>query len=73
MLTYCLKCKRNTENKDPKMVKTKNGKIGLSSKCAECGSKNSGFRKKQEATELLSNLEMKTPLSKIPFLGNLWF
>ena len=39
MLTYCLKCKRNTENKYAKMRKTKNGRVILSSKCAICGSK----------------------------------
>ena len=49
ILTYCLKCKRNTENKDAKMVKTKNGRIALSSKCAICDSKKSRFMKEQEA------------------------
>ena len=39
MLTYCLKCRKNTENKDVKMIKTKNGRVILSSKCAVCGSK----------------------------------
>ena len=38
-LTYCLKCKRNTEDKDAKMVKTKNRRIALSSKCPACGGK----------------------------------
>ena len=45
MLTYCLKCKRNTENKDAKMVKTKNARIALSSNCPVCGSKKSRFMK----------------------------
>ena len=39
MLTYCLKCKKNTKNIDAKMMKTKNGRFVLSSKCAICGSK----------------------------------
>ena len=52
MLTYCLKCKRNTENKDAKMIKTKNGR-GI------CGSKKSRFMKEQEAKGLLSNLGVK--------------
>ena len=39
MLTYCLKCRKNTKNKDAKMIKTKNGRLALSSKCAICGSK----------------------------------
>ena len=40
MLTYCFKCRKNTENKDAKMIKTKNGRLILSSKCAICGCKN---------------------------------
>ena len=39
MLTYCLKRKKNTNNIDAKMMKTKNGRVVLSSKCAICGSK----------------------------------
>ena len=39
MLTYCLKCRKNTENIDAKMMKTKNGRFMLSSKCTVCGSK----------------------------------
>ena len=38
-----------------------------------CGSKKSKFIKKQEANELLSSLGIKTPLSKIPLLGNILF
>ena len=45
MLTYCLRCKRNTNNIDAKMIKTKNGRLNLSSKCAVCSSKKSGFMK----------------------------
>ena len=65
--------KRNGENKDAKMVKTKNGRVILSSKCAICGSKKSRFIKEQEAEGLLSNLGIKTPLSKIPLSGDLLF
>ena len=65
MLTYCLKCKKDTENVDLKMMKTKNGRFILSSKCAICDSKKSRFMKEQEAQGLLSNLGMKTPLSTI--------
>ena len=39
MLTYCLKCNKNTKNIDAKMMKTKNGRFVLSSKSAVCGSK----------------------------------
>ena len=70
MLTYCLKRKKNTKNIDAKMMKTKNGKFVLSSKCAICGSKKSKFMKEQEAEGFLSNLlGIKTPLSNIPRLN----
>ena len=72
MMTYCLKCKKNTKNIDAKMIKTKNGKLMLSSKCALCGSKKSEFMKEQETEGLLSNLGIKTPLSKIPLLNVLF-
>ena len=72
MFTYCLKCKRNTKNKDAKMVKSKNDILSLSSKCALCGSKKSRFMKEQEAKGLLSNLGIKTPLSKIPLVNVLF-
>ena len=39
MLTYCLKCKRNTKNIDSKMLETKNSRLMLSSKCAISGNK----------------------------------
>ena len=55
------------------MIETKNGRLILSSKCAICDSKKSRFIKKQEAEGLLSNLGIKTPLSKIPLLGDLLF
>ena len=34
MLTFCLKCKKYTQNVDSKMLETKNGRTNLSSKCA---------------------------------------
>ena len=46
MLFYCLKCKKNTENINPKVSKTSNGKTMMLSKCAICGSKKSKFIKK---------------------------
>ena len=56
MLSYCLKCRKNTESKNPKVVKTKNIRIMLLSKCAVCDSKKSKFIKEQEASGLLSSL-----------------
>ena len=72
MLTYCLKCKKNTKNIDAKMMKTKNGRFVLSSECAICGSKKSKVMKEQEAKELLTNLRIRTPLSKILLLNLLF-
>ena len=73
MLTYFLKCKKNTENVNSKVLKTRNGKSMLSSKCAICGSKKSRFMKEQEAKGLLSSLGIKTRLSNISLLGNVLF
>ena len=71
MLSYCLKCKKNTENTNPVDSKTASGKTMRLSKCARCGAKKSKFIKEQEAKGLLSNLGIKTPLSKIPLLGDI--
>ena len=73
MLGYCLKRKKNTENVDSEVLKTKNGRTMLLSKYAVCKSKNSRFMKEQEAKGLLSSLGLKTPLSKIPLLGDILF
>ena len=56
MLSYhCLKCRKNTESKNPKVGKTKNGRIIPLSKCAGCDSKKFKFIKEQEASGLLSS------------------
>ena len=73
MKSYCLKCRKDTENIDPKISSTSNGKAMILSKCAICGSKKSRFIKNQEAKRLLSNLGIETPLSKVPILGNIFF
>ena len=73
VLSYCLKCRKNTENINPKTSRTINGKTMILSNCATCGSKKSKFIKKQEANELFSTLRIKTPLSRIPLLGNVLF
>ena len=71
MLSYCLKCRKNTESKNPKAVRTKNGRKMLLLKCVVCDSKKSKFIKEQEASGLLSSLGIKTLLNKIPLLGPL--
>ena len=73
MLSYCLKCRKNTESKNSKVVKTKNWKKMLLSKCAACDSKKLNFIKEKEASGLLSSLGIKTLLKKIPLLGPLLF
>ena len=67
------KKKKNTERIDPKVSATSNGKSMILSKCAIYDSKKSKFTKKQEEKELLSNLAIGTPLSKIPLLGDILF
>ena len=74
MLSYCLKCRKNTQSKNPKAVRTKNRRIMFLSKCAVCNSKKSKFLKEQGAKGLLSSLTaIKTPLSQIPLLGPILF
>ena len=73
MKSYCLKCKKDTENINPKVSKTSNNRIMVLSKCAICGSKKSRFIKNEEAKELLSNLGIKKPLRKAPISGDILF
>ena len=68
-----LKCRKDTENIIPRVSNTSNGKTMILSKCAICGSKKSRFIKNQKAKGLLSNLGIKTPLSKVPILGDILF
>ena len=70
--TYCLKCRKDTENIDPKMCRTKNNRLILQSKCSECEIKKSRFINEQEANGILSNLGIKAPLSNIPLLNVLF-
>ena len=73
MKSYCLQCRKNTENINPRVSKTSNDRTMVLSKCAICGSKKSRFIKNQEAKGLLSNLGIKTPLCKVPILGDILF
>ena len=69
MLSYCLKCKRNTESINPNVLKTTNGRMMILTTCAIL----SKFIKEQQAKGLLSNLGLRTPLNKIPVLGDILF
>ena len=70
--TYCLSCRKYTKNTNLKIVKSKNNRSMIQSNFAICGSKKSRFIKEQQAKGLLSNLGIKTPLSKISFLNILF-
>ena len=72
MNTYCVKCRKDIENIDSKIVRTKSNRLIMQWKCYACGIKKSRFLKEQEAKDLLSNLGIKTPLSKIPLLNVLF-
>ena len=66
MLSYCLKCRKNTESINSKVSKTNNGKTMISSNVQY-------VVLKQEESGILSNLGLKTPSSKIPLLGDILF
>ena len=72
MKTYCIKCKKDTENIDPKIVRTKNNRLLMQTECSDSRNKKSRFVKEQEAKGLLSNLGIKTHFSKVPLLDVLF-
>ena len=67
--TYCLACRKYTKNINPKIVRNKLNRSMIQSNCAVCGSKKSRFIKEHQAMGLLSNLDIKTPLNKVPLLN----
>ena len=72
MKTYCIECKKDTKNKNPKFFKTKNDRLILKSICSVCNNKKSRFISKNEGSGFLSSVGIKTPLSKIPLLNVLF-
>ena len=72
MNTYCVKCKKDTENIDSNIFRTKNNRLIIQSKCPVCRIKTSRYVKEQKAKGLLSGLGIRTPLSKIPLLNILF-
>ena len=66
MLSYALKCRKNTAGKNPKIATTKNRRKILLSKCAVCVSKKSKFFKQKETSRLL-----RDTFSNIPLVGPL--
>ena len=70
--TYCLVCRKYTKNINPKIVRNRQNRSMIQSNYAMCGSKKSRFTKEQQAMGILSNLGIKTPLSKVPLLNILF-
>ena len=70
--TYCLVCRDYTKSINPKIVRNRQNRLMIQSNCAICGSKKSTFIKGQQVMGILSNLGIKTPLSKVPLLNILF-
>ena len=73
MLSYCLKCRKNTKSKNPEVVKRKNRRIMLLSIYSVCDSNKAKFLREQEARGLLSSLGIRRPSSQIFWLCSLLF
>ena len=73
MKSYCLKCRKDTENIDSRVSNTSNGRKTILWKSAICRSKKSRFIKNKETKGLLSNLGVRIPLSKVPILAHILF
>ena len=67
--TYCLVCRDYAKNNNPKIVRNRQNRLMIQSNCANCDSKKPRFIKEQQAMGILSNLGIKTPLSKVPLLN----
>ena len=70
--TYCLVCRKYTKNINPKIVRNRQNRSIIQSNCAICGSRKSRFIKEQQAMGILSNLGIKTALTKVPLLNILF-
>ena len=70
--TYYLACRKYTKNSNSKIVINRQNRLMKQSNCATCGSKKSRFIKEQQVMGILSNLGIKTPLSKVPLLNILF-
>ena len=62
-ITYCLSCKKDTENIDPRIVKSKNNKRVMSSKCSICNNKKSKFI--SQGSGLFDSLGLNTPQNRM--------
>ena len=73
MKSFCLKCRKDTENMNLRVSNTSDRKAIILSKFTICDSKKSRFVKNQEAKEVLSDLGFTTLLNKVPLLGDTLF
>ena len=62
-ITYCLSCKKDTRNIDSKVVKTKNNKRVIISRCSICNIKKSTFI--SQGSSLLNSLELNIPQNRM--------
>ena len=70
--TYCLACRKYTKSINPKIVRNKHNRSMIQSNCTMCGIKKSRFIKEHQAMGLLSNLEIRKPLSQVLLLNVLF-
>ena len=73
MLSYYLKCRKNTECKNWRVVKRKNGRVMVLSKCVTCYSTKLGFIKEKEAKRLLSTLRKRKIFSQTTIVDPILF
>ena len=67
-ITYCLSCKKDTRNNDPKVIKTKNNKRAISSKCSICNNKKStsiSLERISQGSGLFDSLGLNTPQNRM--------
>ena len=62
-ITYCLSCKKDTRNIDPRIVKNKNNKRVLISRCPICNNKRSVFM--SQGSGLFDSLGLNTPQNRM--------
>ena len=71
--TYCLECKKFTENKNPTISQTTYVRTMNSAHCVVCNSTKNKFIKEQPPQGLVSSLALRTPSSKFLMLSDILF
>ena len=62
-ITYCLSCKKDARNIDPKVIKTKNNKRVIISRCSICNNKKSTFI--SQGSGLVDSSALNTPQNRM--------